>query len=524
MWPSQPPATTAIHTATAAAALEVQLFYRYVTLADPEAIVLQQQQLCQRLGLTGRMRIAHEGINGILCGPSEQLSEYRDAMAAPDSPLAGLALQYKLSPADGDPMGGELFVRVTDELTATGDAIKHHQPTVLGGAGGTHLCARDFHEAMLADFTGGGAKGGRRRVLIDTRNHYETAVGTFEGAIDPKIRSLSQFPSWVDANADKLEGADVFMFCTGGIRCEKASGYLRSLGVAASVNQLAGGIHAYLAEFSNEAKDAGVRTTGESPGVRANGEGDGEGDDEAAAWPPSMSRPTVVTDEYAACLWKGVNYTFDRRCTAGANGRVGRCCYCGGDWHEIDMDVICMVCKDQLLVCPSCRDACRLEATGSSSSSSSAAAAAATPTPSPDAVLAATAKGGVNFRQRLLAEANSTFMCVEHHVLSDHSWHSFLERAAQHAAGRGRRPQFVAALARAHRQLAAQLETSRRKAHSSGRSRTGRDRRKRLETQIERVAEWLAAEPEGGVDVASAPAGEEGFAPFFPLLGIWDEM
>ena len=92
-------------------------------------------------------------------------------------------------------MGGELYVRVCDELTATGDAVKDHLPTVLGGAGGTHLCAQAFHEALtgppnpnpkLTGPPGGGCalatdgpiKGGRRRVVIDTRNHFETAVGS----------------------------------------------------------------------------------------------------------------------------------------------------------------------------------------------------------------------------------------------------------------------------------------------------------------------------------------------------------
>jgi len=164
--------------------LLVQLFYGYVELPDPEDVVSQQQDLCGRLGLTGRMRIASEGINGILCGTSAQLARYREAMAAPGSPLHGLTPQYKLSPAGGaDPMGGELFVRVTDEITATGEAVKAHRPTALGGDGGTHLSARDFHEALLTE------PAGRRRVLIDTRSHYETAVGTFEGAVDPKVLS-----------------------------------------------------------------------------------------------------------------------------------------------------------------------------------------------------------------------------------------------------------------------------------------------------------------------------------------------
>ena len=86
--------------------LEVQLFYRYVQLPDPEAVVTQLRCLCEELGLSGRMRIASEGINGILCGKPEQLARYREAMRQPGSPLEGLEVQYKLSAAgdDGDPI------------------------------------------------------------------------------------------------------------------------------------------------------------------------------------------------------------------------------------------------------------------------------------------------------------------------------------------------------------------------------------------------------------------------------------
>jgi len=136
--------------------------------------------------------------------------------------------------------------------------------------------------------------------------------------------------------------------------------------------------------------------------------------------------------------------------------------------------------------------------------------------------LASTGKGGVNFRQRLHAEAHSVFLCIEHHVLSDDGWRVYLDRAAQHAAARGQRAQFVAAVERAHRQLGEQVEASRRKAQSSGRSRTGRDRRRRLETQMGRVAEWLAATAAG--DGTATTRADEAFAPFFPLLGIWDEF
>ena len=81
----------------------MQLFYRYVQLPDPEAVVTQLRCLCEELGLSGRMRIATEGINGILCGRSEQLARFRAAMQQPGSPLEGLEVQYKLSAAGASP-------------------------------------------------------------------------------------------------------------------------------------------------------------------------------------------------------------------------------------------------------------------------------------------------------------------------------------------------------------------------------------------------------------------------------------
>ena len=96
-------ATTADSPSCADEPLEVQLFYRYVQLPDPEAVVTQLRCLCEELGLSGRMRIATEGINGILCGKSEQLARFRAAMQQPGSPLEGLEVQYKLSAAGASP-------------------------------------------------------------------------------------------------------------------------------------------------------------------------------------------------------------------------------------------------------------------------------------------------------------------------------------------------------------------------------------------------------------------------------------
>ena len=114
-------------------------------------------------------------------------------------------MQYKLSRADVCPFAGEMLVRQVDEITATGEHMAGATPTALGGSGGTHLAARDFHAAVLR--ANGDPAGGRKQVVIDTRNHYETAVGKFKGAVDPKIRCFAQFPVWLQANQAALQGA-----------------------------------------------------------------------------------------------------------------------------------------------------------------------------------------------------------------------------------------------------------------------------------------------------------------------------
>jgi predicted sulfurtransferase len=255
--------------------MRVCLFYKYVALENAASTAEDQRAVCQRLGLTGRVRLANEGINGLLAGTDEAIAEYQKHNNAPNSAFHGI--QYKLSSAEVCPFGGELFVRIAGEITSTGDIMKKALPTALGGSGGTHLSAKEFHEAVKRCQEDANAlprsPHKRKQILIDTRNHYETAVGTFKGAIDPKIRTFSQFPGWVNVNKEQFRGADVFMFCTGGIRCEKASAYLKSLDIAGSVSQLAGGIHSYLEEFSPEAREVGLSTVGVAPGVGGNDEG-----------------------------------------------------------------------------------------------------------------------------------------------------------------------------------------------------------------------------------------------------------
>ena len=141
-------ATPAAGTAPPAPApVQVALFYKYVRVPDPEAAAAAQRALCAGLGLTGRVRLAGEGINGLVAGPGPQLGKYRGTMEA-DPRFAGI--QYKLSRAAACPFAGELFCRVAAEITATGDKMQHITPAgVLGGTGGRHLSPAEFHAAVL---------------------------------------------------------------------------------------------------------------------------------------------------------------------------------------------------------------------------------------------------------------------------------------------------------------------------------------------------------------------------------------
>mmetsp|Transcript_21261 Transcript_21261/g.47520 ORF Transcript_21261/g.47520 Transcript_21261/m.47520 type:complete len:349 (-) Transcript_21261:7-1053(-) len=333
--------------------LTVALFYKYVRVrvGDLDALAAQQTALTSTLGLTGRVRLAPEGINGHLSGPVAAITTYREHNE--QNPLLS-GIQYKLTQSDGDPFSGELFVVVRDEITATGQ-MQTQLPIALGGTGGKHLTAQEFHQAVLGCQAGTDAATGRRQVLIDTRNHYETAVGIFQGAVDPKIRTFAQFPGWVAANEANLAGADVFMYCTGGIRCEKASAYLCGLGVAHSVSQLGGGIHTYLEGYSSEARQLGLATVGTAPGIgmcseldvgggigvkacaadlvynQGGGEGGLRQEEQVAgagagtgAAGSSVREAQEDLGEGDSSLWRGVNYTFDARYSSRqAGGRGG---------------------------------------------------------------------------------------------------------------------------------------------------------------------------------------------------------
>eukprot|EP00873_Tetraselmis_striata_P040551 jgi/Tetstr1/460815/TSEL_000569.t1 len=235
----------------------VLLYYKYVDLDAEERQELAGwvQALCQRLALVGRVRVALDGLNVTLGGALSRLQEHIEAVKT-HPVVAGVDIDFKLAPFNG-PVSKQasqetgfqdLKVTVCTELVTLGPRAAGVRAT----QGGAHLSPQEFHAALVerrAD--------GADTVLIDTRNCYETRIGRFRAPgialEDPCTRQFSDFPAWADANAERLRGKRVMMYCTGGVRCERASAYLRAKGDGfQDVVQLSGGIQRYLEAFPKD--------------------------------------------------------------------------------------------------------------------------------------------------------------------------------------------------------------------------------------------------------------------------------
>ena len=203
--------------------------YRFTPFADPAALKPPLLAACEAAGVRGTLLLAREGINGTIAGPDAGM----DAVLAHIRALPGCAdLDVKESHAATMPFH-RTKVRVKAEIVTMG--LPRIDPLDTG-----HYVDPAAWNALIAD---------PNTVLIDTRNDYEVAVGTFAGAIDPATRTFREFPAWFRAHREALLAGktQVAMFCTGGIRCEKATAFLKAEGVA-DVFHLKGGILKYLEE------------------------------------------------------------------------------------------------------------------------------------------------------------------------------------------------------------------------------------------------------------------------------------
>jgi UPF0176 protein len=210
--------------------LKVAAFYQFAALPDFRELREPLRTICAGLGLKGSVLLAHEGINGTIAGDAEAIDMLVEELRA--GILFGGRLdnlELKFSPAAAMPFA-RLKIRLKKEIVTLGDAIADPARQV-----GTYVEPADWNALIAAPDT----------LVIDTRNAFEVAMGTFEGAVDPGIRSFGQFREFAARRLDPAKHQKIAMFCTGGIRCEKASAYLLAHGFS-EVYHLKGGILRYL--------------------------------------------------------------------------------------------------------------------------------------------------------------------------------------------------------------------------------------------------------------------------------------
>ncbi len=210
--------------------IRIAALYHFTRFEDPAAIKPDLFALCDSHGVCGTLLLAKEGINGTIAGSDESIEAVLEHIRS----LPGCAsLEIKESRAEAQPFY-RLKVRLKKEIVTMG------QPDLDPVDGvGTYVAPEDWNELIDDPDT----------IVIDTRNDYEVKVGTFSGSIDPETTSFSEFPAWFRARREEFEAKGhqpkIAMFCTGGIRCEKATAFVKNEGLE-DVYHLKGGILSYL--------------------------------------------------------------------------------------------------------------------------------------------------------------------------------------------------------------------------------------------------------------------------------------
>ncbi len=213
----------------------VLLYYKYIYIQYPKRVAKWQKQICQDLGLTGRILIAHEGINSTVGGPDETIELYIAIMRK--NPLFA-DVDFKKGPG-GAQCFPKLQVKVRDEIVSLG--LEGSQADYKNTA--EHLTPEQIHTLI--------AKKPKDLVIFDARNNFESNIGRFKKTIAPNIKHFRDLPTYIDQHLDVFKDKQVLMYCTGGIRCERASAYLKLKNVAKNVYQMDGGIHRYVEKYSD---------------------------------------------------------------------------------------------------------------------------------------------------------------------------------------------------------------------------------------------------------------------------------
>jgi len=281
-------------TTTSLKPYRVLLYYKYVPIENHEEFAKEHLAFCKELGLKGRILVAHEGINGTVSGTIEQTDAYMQAMHA--NPLFK-NMVFKIDEAEGHAFK-KMFVRPRPELV-TFKLEEDIDPNQLSGK---RLKPKEWLEALQQEDV----------IILDGRNYYEYDVGHFRNAIRPEVKSFREFPKWIRENLSQYKDKKILTYCTGGIRCEKLSGFLIREGFK-DVSQL----------------DGGIATYGHDPEVRGK-------------------------------LFDGKMYVFDERITVQVNHTdeqtvVGKCLHCGAP-SEKYINCTYDFCHNHHIVCEACEE------------------------------------------------------------------------------------------------------------------------------------------------------------------------
>ncbi|MEY4650733.1 MAG: hypothetical protein RJA06_806 [Bacteroidota bacterium] len=266
-------------------------FYRYVRLDDPKAVRDQLFAEWDALGVFGRVYVAREGINAQISVPEPNWTAFADALYA----WAEFdRMPFKFAVEDDGKSFLKLTIKVRHQIVADGLPEDEYDVTNVG----RHLNAAEWNALMKAG----------NAVVVDMRNHYESEVGHFEGALLPEADTFREELPEVLEKLRGNEDAPVLLYCTGGVRCEKTSAYLKHHGFQ-NVNQLHGGIIDYIRQVKQEGLEN---------------------------------------------AFKGVNFVFDERLGERiSDDVVAHCHQCGGPW-DLHTNCANKACNLLFLQCPKC--------------------------------------------------------------------------------------------------------------------------------------------------------------------------
>jgi UPF0176 protein len=212
----------------------ILLYYKYVNIDDVDALYEAQKEICEHLGLTGRIIVSKEGINGTVEGISSNAYAYVEYMRSLDE-FKDIHFKYSQGTGDAFP---KLSIKIRSELVSAHLGDDDINPTQVTGK---HLDPEELHKWFEQD---------KEFYIVDMRNDYEFKVGYFENSLLPSLTNFRDLPK-ILPELEHLKNKTVLTVCTGGVRCEKASGFLVSKGFK-DVYQLNGGIVSYMEKYPNQ--------------------------------------------------------------------------------------------------------------------------------------------------------------------------------------------------------------------------------------------------------------------------------